>query len=174
MEPAFVSGINILEQGRPRFAALKCIRAACRRNRLLLEFAHGVPCAAERAFSVPFRRLSYPQSPHRKTVFCFILSSYSRSGCGNIRITCGSKLFVIGFVREPRLFGRIGQKAAFDDNRRAGEDPHEVDGAFSLLCLSAVFRVAAGDERSWSASASGFPNALFARKTPVRRGTADR
>ena len=58
-----------------------------------------------------------------------------------------SKFFVIIFVCEPRLFVRIGQKTALDDNGGAGEDPHEVDGAFSLLCLSAVFRVAAGDER---------------------------
>ena len=58
-----------------------------------------------------------------------------------------SKFFVILFVCEPRLFARIGEKTALDDDGGAGEDPHEVDGAFSLLCLSAVFRVAAGDER---------------------------
>ena len=71
MEPALVSGINILEQRRPRFAALNVF----------------VPRAAETGFSLnslmvfhapqdghlPYHfGLSYPQSPHRKTVFCFI------------------------------------------------------------------------------------------------------
>ena len=73
-----------------------------------------------------------------------------------------SEFFVIIFVCEPRLFVWIGQKTALDDDGRAGERPHEVDGAFGLLCLSAVFGSQPEMSADWSASASGFPNALFA------------
>lgn len=50
-----------------------------------------------------------------------------------------SEFFVIIFVCEPRLFVWIGQETALYDDGRAGKRPHEVDGAFGLLCLSAVF-----------------------------------
>ena len=52
-----VAGLDVAEQGRPRCAAHEARRAARGGRGGRLEFAHGVPCAAGRAFSVPFRRL---------------------------------------------------------------------------------------------------------------------
>ena len=55
-------------------------------------------------------------------------------------------MFVIGFVPQPRFFGRIGQKAAFDDNRRAVQLFHQIDGAVCLFSLAMIQWVAAVDQ----------------------------